>query len=126
MEGALGKKILVIDDDVEMGILIQMTLKSDDHEVHLAHSGSEGLDMAYQVRPNLVILDIMMPGMDGFDVCARLREMLNIPILMLTAYSGEKEMLHSFTTGADDFLGKPFSNIELRARVRALLRRSEY
>lgn len=122
----MGKKVLVIDDDVEMGLLIQMTLKADDHEVHLAHSGSEGLDLAYQIRPNLVILDIMMPDMDGFDVCKNLRKMLDIPILMLTAYSSEKEMLQSFTTGADDFLGKPFGNNELRARVRALIRRSEY
>lgn len=122
----MGKKILAIDDDVEMGMLIQMTLQSDGHEVRLAHSGSEGLELAYQIRPDLIILDIMMPGMDGFDVCKSLREMLNSPILMLTAYSGEKEMLQSFNTGADDFLGKPFSNNELRARVRALLRRWEY
>lgn len=122
----MGKKILSIDDDVEMGMLIQMTLQSDGHEVRLAHSGSEGLELAYQIRPDLIILDIMMPGMDGFDVCKSLREMLNSPILMLTAYSGEKEMLQSFNTGADDFLGKPFSNNELRARVRALLRRWEY
>lgn len=122
----MGKKILSIDDDVEMGMLIQMTLQSDGHEVRLAHSGSEGLELAFQIRPDLIILDIMMPGMDGFDVCRSLREMLNSPILMLTAYSGEKEMLQSFNTGADDFLGKPFSNNELRARVRALLRRWEY
>ncbi len=122
----MGKKILAIDDDVEMGMLIQMTLQSDGHEVRLAHSGSEGLELAFQIRPDLIILDIMMPGMDGFDVCKSLREMLNSPILMLTAYSGEKEMLQSFNTGADDFLGKPFSNNELRARVRALLRRWEY
>lgn len=122
----MGKKVLVIDDDVDMGTLMQITLKADDHEVYLAHSGREGLDLAYQIHPDLVILDIMMPGMDGFTVCATLREVLDVPILMLTAHSAEKEMLRSFTTGADDFLGKPFSHIELRARVRALLRRSEY
>ncbi len=122
----MGKKILVIDDDVDMGLLVQMILKADEHDVYLAHSGSEGLDLAYQIHPDLVILDIMMPGMDGYTVCSNLREMLDIPILMLTAHAAEREMLRSFTTGADDFQGKPFSHNELRARVRALLRRSGY
>jgi DNA-binding response OmpR family regulator len=126
LEDALGRTILVIDDDVEMGMLIEMVLEADGHDVHLANSGSEGLELASEVHPDLVILDIMMPDMDGFAVCSTLREELNIPILMLTAHSSEKQMLRSFTTGADDFLGKPFGNSELRARVRALLRRSEY
>jgi DNA-binding response OmpR family regulator len=126
LEDALGKKVLVIDDDVEMGMLIEMVLEADGYDVHLASSGSEGLELASEVHPDLVILDIMMPDMDGFAVCSSLREMLNVPVLMLTAHSSEKQMLRSFTTGADDFLGKPFGNAELRARVRALLRRSEY
>jgi DNA-binding response OmpR family regulator len=125
LEGTLGKKVLVIDDDSELGLLMEMILKKDELDVHVAHLGSEGLDLAYQIHPDLIILDIMMPGMDGFSVCLRLREMApDTPILMLTAHSGEKEMLRGFTTGADDFLGKPFSYNELRARVRALLRRS--
>lgn len=107
-------------------MLIKMVLEADGHVIHLANSGNEGLDLASQVHPDLVILDIMMPEMDGFTVCSSLREMLNIPILMLTAHSSEKQMVRSFNTGADDFLGKPFGNSELRARVRALLRRSEY
>ncbi|MBI5951933.1 MAG: response regulator [Chloroflexi bacterium] len=122
----MGKKVLVIDDDVEMGMLIEMVLEADGHDVHIANSGSGGLELASEVHPDLVILDIMMPDMDGFAVCSSLREMLNVPVLMLTAHSSEKQMLRSFTTGADDFLGKPFGNAELRARVRALLRRSEY
>lgn len=107
-------------------MLIEMVLEADGHDVHIANSGSGGLELASEVHPDLVILDIMMPDMDGFAVCSSLREMLNVPVLMLTAHSSEKQMLRSFTTGADDFLGKPFGNAELRARVRALLRRSEY
>jgi DNA-binding response OmpR family regulator len=126
LEDILGKTVLVIDDDPDLGMLVEMVLKMDEHIVHFARSGGEGLEMASQIRPDLVILDIMMPGMDGFSVCSSLREMGDTPILMLTAHPGEKEMLHSFTTGADDFIRKPFSSTELRARVRALLRRVGY
>jgi DNA-binding response OmpR family regulator len=122
----LTKKALIIDDDPELGTLIVQILKPIDVSVYQAFSGGEGLKLAYSIHPDLVILDVMMPGMDGFDVCSRLREMASIPILMLTARTNENDMLHGFNVGVDDFLRKPFSKNELEARVRALLRRSDF
>jgi DNA-binding response OmpR family regulator len=86
--------------------------------------GREGLKAAYQLQPNLVILDIMLPEIDGWDICVRLRELTDVPILMLTARASETDMLHGFTLGADDYMKKPFNISELELRVRALLRRS--
>lgn len=121
----MGKKVLLIDDDLELGSLVETILRPVGINVYHAHSGSEGLKKTYEVQPDLVILDIMMPGMNGFDVCTRLREMATIPILMLTACSSEKQMLHSFEVGADDFITKPFNHKEIEARVLALLRRMQ-
>jgi DNA-binding response OmpR family regulator len=120
----LSKKVLVIDDDPELGKLVEMILKPIELTVYQAYSGGEGLKKAYAIHPDLVILDIMMPDMDGFGVCSRLRELVSTPILMLTARHNENDMLHGFKVGVDDFLRKPFNKNELEARVRALLRRS--
>jgi two-component system response regulator ArlR len=121
----LSKKVLVIDDDPELGKLIDALLTPIEFTVYQAYSGEEGLKKTYAIHPDLIILDIMMPGMDGFDVCSRLRELVTIPILMLTARPSENDMLHGFNVGVDDFLRKPFSKNELEVRVRALLRRSK-
>jgi len=121
----LARKTLVIDDDPELGKLIGQILKPDEISVYQAFSGSEGLKLSYSLHPDLIILDVMMPGMDGFDVCSRLREMASTPILMLTARTNESDMLRGFNVGVDDFLRKPFSKNELEARVRALLRRTD-
>jgi two-component system, OmpR family, response regulator ArlR len=118
------KKVLVIDDDAEMQKLIQAILTPLELTVHQAYSGEDGLKQTYTIHPDLVILDVNMPGMDGFEVCSRMREFSNFPIMMLTARIQEKDLLHGFNVGVDDFLGKPFSKNELEARVRALLRRS--
>lgn len=118
------KKILVIDDDNDLSELIEMVLESEDFDIHHAYSGIEGLKQAYHVNPDIIVLDVMMPDMDGFAVCSRLREMVSTPILMLTALSSEKDMLRGFNAGVDDFLKKPFKKDELIARVQALLRRS--
>jgi DNA-binding response OmpR family regulator len=120
----LSKKVLVIDDDPELGKLVETILKPLELAVHHACAGAEGLQQAYLLHPDLVILDVNMPGLDGFEVCSRLREFSNFPILMLTARTQETDMLHGFNVGVDDFLGKPFSRNELEARVCALLRRS--
>jgi two-component system KDP operon response regulator KdpE len=120
----LNKKVLVIDDDPELGKLIEAILKPLELTVHQAYSGEDGLKQAYMLHPDLVILDIMMPGLSGFEVCSRLREFSSLPIMMLTARTNENDMLHGFNVGADDFLRKPFSKPELEARVGALLRRS--
>ena len=120
----MGKKILIIDDDAELGKLIGAILKPPDFQVHLAYSGEDGLKKVYIIHPDLVVLDINMPGMDGFEVCSRMREFSSFPIIMLTASIQEKDLLHGFNVGVDDFLGKPFRKNEFEARVRALLRRS--
>ena len=120
----MNKKVLVIDDDAELRRLVEMILKPLELKIHLAYSGEDGLKQAYTIHPDLVILDINMPGMDGFEVCLRLREFSSFPILMLTARNHENDMLHGFNVGADDYLKKPFSKDELQARVGALLRRS--
>lgn len=122
----MNKRVLVIDDDPELGELVEAILKPLELTVYHAYSGEDGLKQAYTIHPDLVILDIMMPDLDGFDVCSRLRELSSFPILMLTARTHENDLLHGFNVGVDDFLRKPFNKNELEARVRALLRRSNY
>lgn len=114
--------VLIIDDDADLAKLLTCILQSQGFEVYEAWDGKEGLRNAYEFHPALVILDIMMPGMDGWDVCIRLRELSDVPILMLTGRSAEADMLRGFALGADDYLKKPFREAELVARVRALLR----
>jgi DNA-binding response OmpR family regulator len=120
-----GSRILVIDDDPEIVKLLTIILQAQGFVVHQAFDGKDGLKSAYEFHPSLVILDVMMPGMDGWELCTRLRELSSVPILMLTARAAETDMLRGFQLGADDYLRKPFSKAELEARVRALLRRHE-
>jgi len=120
----LNQKILVVDDDPELRKLVEAILKPLEFTVYLASSGEDGLKQAYMVHPDLVILDVNMPGMDGYEVCSRLREFSNFPILMLTARAQENDILRGFNAGVDDYLGKPFKKAELEARVRALLKRA--
>lgn len=116
---------MVIDDDPDIAKLLTTILMPLGFVVHHACDGKEGLTNAYELHPDLIILDVMMPGIDGWDVCARLRELTDVPILMLTARSAEADMLRGFVLGADDYMKKPFSKAELEARVRALLRRKK-
>lgn len=120
----MGKKVLLVDDDPDLGRLVEMILRSINITVYQSFSGKEGLKKIYEIHPDLVILDIMMPEMNGFDVCVRLREMADVPVLMLTARCTDHDILHAFNVGADDFIKKPFNKNEFEARVRALLRRS--
>ena len=121
----MGKKVLLIDDDAELQDIVEVVLRPVDIALFQAYSGKEGLWKSYEIRPDLIILDVMMPEMDGFEVCTRLREKTNVPILMLTARASENDMLRGFRLGVDDFVNKPFKKNELEARVRALLRRSD-
>jgi len=116
-------RILVIDDDPDIAKLLTTILRPQGFVVYQACDGKEGLKNAYELHPDLIILDVMMPHIDGWDVCTRLRELTDVPILMLTARAAEADMLRAFTLGADDYLKKPFSRAELEARIRALLRR---
>jgi DNA-binding response OmpR family regulator len=120
-----GSKILVIDDDPEIAKLLTIILKSQGFVIYHAIDGKEGLKRVYELHPDLVILDVMMPEINGWDVCTRIRELSDVPILMLTARSAESDLLRGFVLGADDYLKKPFSKAELEARVRALLRRKK-
>jgi len=117
-------KVLVIDDDVALTRVIQLGLEQEGYEVIVADSGIEGLRQAYDAHPDLVILDVMMPGLDGWKTCQRLREISDVPIIMLTAKDGEVDVIKGLELGADDYITKPFSTEELVARMRALLRRA--
>ena len=117
-------RVLVIDDEVALAEAVARGLEADGFEVSLAHDGLEGLERARSERFDLIVLDIMLPGMNGYKVCRTLRdEEIWTPILMLTAKDGEYDEAEALDTGADDFLSKPFSFVVLVARLRALARR---
>jgi len=120
----MAEKILVIDDDENTTWLIATLLKHHGFDVIEAVNPEEGLKLAYQKHPNLVLLDVMMPNMDGWEVCRRLRELSDVPIVFLTAKSSIADVVRGLEIGADDYLVKPFDHQELVARVRAHLRRT--
>jgi len=117
--------ILLIDDSVELLRLVQLCLERAGYQVVTAVSGSEGLQKMYEHQPDLVILDIMMPGKDGWETCRHLREISDVPIIMLTAKSREQDVVRGLKLGADDYITKPFRAGELLARVQAVLRRAQ-
>jgi two-component system alkaline phosphatase synthesis response regulator PhoP len=117
--------ILIVEDERNLCHLIRDNLKEQGYGVLLAFDGASALAMAKDTAPDLVILDIMLPGIDGLEVCRRLRQDSIVPILMLTARAEEIDRVLGLELGADDYLTKPFSMRELKARVRALLRRVE-
>lgn len=119
----MNEKILVIDDDSELLTLLKLGLERDGFKVLTAENGKDGLRQAYDTRPDVIILDIMMPGMDGWVTCQRLRTMCNTPIIMLTAKTGQPDVLRGLSLGADDYLTKPCCFDELKARIRTVLRR---
>ena len=117
-------KILVVDDEELLVKGIRFNLQNEGYEVITATNGLEAVQMAQSENPDLVVLDVMMPVMDGLTACAKLREFSNIPIILLTAKADDMDKLIGFDHGADDYLTKPFNILELKARIRALLRRS--
>jgi DNA-binding response OmpR family regulator len=117
-------KILLIDDDATLLDLLSQYLKEAGFQVFTAENGTLGIKLAYNEQPDLVLLDVMMPGMDGWEICARLREMTQVPIVMVTAKSSEADKLRGFKLGVDDYVTKPFSFAELTARVQAVLARA--
>ena len=120
----MSEKILVIDDQEDTVQLIGMLLERKGFDVIKAYRAEEGLRNAYRYQPDLVLLDIMMPDMDGWEVCKRLREMSDVPIIFLTARGDVKDVVKGLEIGADDYIAKPYENDELIARIRAHLRRS--
>jgi len=121
----LTKKILIIDDDPSMLAMVDGPLKAYGYDVRSTLYGSKGIEITNEWGPDLILLDIMMPVMDGYTVARRVREFSSIPIIMLSAKAEEKDILEGFDAGADDYIVKPFSAPELLARVRAVLRRFE-
>ena len=117
-------KILVVDDEKLLVKGIRFNLENDGYEVVTGSDGMEAVELAASEDPDLIVLDLMMPRLDGLDACTRIREFSNVPIIMLTAKSDDMDKLLGFEHGADDYLTKPFNILELKARIRALLRRS--
>src|SRR6266542_1748750 len=118
-------RILLVDDEQSVQTLLAYPLRKDGYEVISAHDGREALDRFAQQRFDLVVLDIMLPKIDGIEVCRRLRSRSQVPIIMLTAKDDEIDKVLGLEMGADDYITKPFSVLEFRSRVRAALRRSE-
>lgn len=116
--------ILVVDDDKEIANLISIYLRNEGFQIQQAHNGVEALSALLENKINLIILDIMLPGIDGVEVCRKVREQSAIPILMLSAKTLDMDKVLGLMSGADDYMIKPFNPLELAARVKSLLRRS--
>ena len=120
----MSSNILIVEDDARIADFLVRGLKAEGHGVHLARTGPEGLEAARIGEPSLVILDLMLPGLNGLDLCQTLRaEGHHVPVLMLTAMSTTEDKIKGLRLGADDYLAKPFDFEELLARIEALLRR---
>ena len=117
-------RILVVDDEKTLVKGMKFNLENEGYEVECAYDGAAALELAREGRFDLIILDVMMPEMDGLEACMKIREFSNVPIIMLTAKSEDADKLMGFECGADDYLTKPFNILELKARIRALLRRA--
>ena len=117
-------KILVVDDEELLVKGIRFNLQNEGYEIITGSNGVEAVEKAKDSNPDLIILDVMMPEMDGMTACARIREFSNVPIILLTAKTDDMDKLMGFEHGADDYVTKPFNILELKARVRALLRRA--
>lgn len=120
------ESILVVDDEIEIAELIEIYLRNEGYNVTIAKDGMEAMDKLAESSFDLVILDIMMPGIDGIEVCRRIRKDMHIPIMMLSAKSQDMDKIFGLTSGADDYLTKPFNPLELVARVKSQLRRAMY
>ncbi len=117
-------KILVVDDEKLLVKGIRFNLENEGYEVVTGADGMEAVELAGSESPDLIVLDLMMPRLDGLEACGKIREFSDVPIIMLTAKAGDMDKLLGFEHGADDYLTKPFNILELKARIKALLRRS--
>jgi DNA-binding response OmpR family regulator len=119
----MGSKVLIVEDEPALLDTLEYNLAHQGYTVYTAADGPAALEMARQNRPDLIVLDVMLPGLDGFEVCRVLRQEMSVPVLMLTARDEEVDKVVGLEVGADDYMTKPFSMRELLARVKALLRR---
>ncbi len=117
-------RLMIVEDDQDIAMALTVLMRREGHEVSHASDGPTALRMAFAVRPQLVMLDVGLPGMDGWQVLERIRDLSDIPVLMLTASGRDEDKVRGLRGGADDYLTKPFASAELSARVEALLRRS--
>src|SRR2546425_552852 len=121
---AVGARVLVVEDDPNVGEVVARYLQREGYEVEVVADGAEGLERALTALPDLVVLDLMLPSLDGLEVCRRLRSAAPVPVIMLTARGEEADRIAGLELGADDYVAKPFSPRELTARVKAVLRRA--
>lgn len=120
---AAKQKILIVDDDINIAELISLYLTKECYDTHMVHDGEEALSVYEQYKPNLILLDLMLPGIDGYQVCREIRTKSNVPIIMLSAKGEIFDKVLGLELGADDYIMKPFDSKELVARVKAVLRR---
>ena len=120
----MAKKVLVVDDEKLIVKGIRFSLEQDGMEVDCAYDGQEALDKAMSTPYDMILLDVMLPKMDGFEVCQRIREFSNMPIVMLTAKGDEMDKILGLEYGADDYITKPFNILEVKARIKAIMRRT--
>jgi len=120
-----GRVIAVIEDEVTIADAVAARLRTEGFRVEVAHDGPAGVELVDRIRPDLVVLDVMLPGFDGLEVCRRIQRDRHVPVVMLTARSDETDLLVGLGVGADDYLTKPFSPRELVARINAVLRRTD-
>ncbi|HNT24786.1 MAG TPA: response regulator transcription factor [Anaerolineales bacterium] len=121
----MSPRILIVDDEPRYVRLMEANLITEGYQVLKAYDGQQAVDTVVQEQPDLVLLDVMMPVLDGFAACKRIREFSSVPIIMVTAKGEEQDRVHGLDLGADDYIVKPFSATELLARVRAVLRRAD-
>lgn len=122
-------KVLVVDDELSTRVTIKSILASENYELHFAENGVEALSMVAGIAPDIILLDVMMPGLSGFDVCKKIRSMpglTEVPIVLVTALDDRKSRMAGMKAGADDFVTKPFDNHELRLRVQNMTRLNRY
>ncbi|MDR1572152.1 MAG: response regulator transcription factor [Clostridiales Family XIII bacterium] len=120
------KKVLIIEDEREISDIIKFNLKKEGFEAETAEDGFDGLDKALNGKPDLIVLDVMLPGIDGFEICKKVRETSTVPILMVTAKEEEVDKVLGLELGADDYITKPFGMRELIARIKANMRRVDF
>lgn len=121
----MGKKVLVVDDEKLIVKGIRFSLEQDDMEVDCAYDGEEALEFAQNNKYDMILLDVMLPKLTGFEVCQQIREFSNVPIIMLTAKGDDMDKILGLEYGADDYITKPFNILEVKARIKAIMRRIE-